>query len=133
MGIVFVFQVNKTNSFDCWFDREVCDGAWSRNHLSDFSCTNKVGLLNWCQERHFIKITNLTKKAKGSHYEDDICRTESEPSLEIFNILLKIFSIEYENSTVSERGFSLQSINFNEPEISKKYYFLLHKGYFTHF
>ena len=84
-------------------------------------------------KRHFIKITNLTKKAKGSQYEDDICRTESVPSLEIFNIQLKIFSIEYENSTVLERGFSLQSINFNEPEISKKYYFLLHKGYFTHF
>ena len=25
LGIVFVLQVNKTNSFDCWFDREVCD------------------------------------------------------------------------------------------------------------
>ena len=73
-------------------------------------------------ETIFSKIINKEIPSE-IQYEDDICITKSEPSLEIFNILLKIFSIEYENSTVSERGFSLQSINFNEPEISKNIIF----------
>ena len=98
----------KTNSFDCWFDRAVSDVGDDQISRPAITCQTSAvqtrsDFLTDAKRHFIIKITNLTKKAKGSHYENDICRTGSEPHFEIFNILLKVSSRR--DSRVSEERF----------------------------